>query len=52
MTARVPLAGLSGYANDLRAISQRTRRVPTAFAAFEPVRRGAAPGTDTGGPVN
>jgi elongation factor G len=44
MTARVPLAGLSGYANDLRAISRGKAAYTTAFAAFEPVRRGPAAG--------
>lgn len=48
VTARVPLAGLSGYANDLRAISRGRAAYTTAFAAFEPVRRGPAPGAGSG----
>ncbi len=44
VTARVPLAGLSGYANDLRAISRGRAAYTTAFAAFEPVRRGPPAG--------
>lgn len=53
VTARVPLAGLSGYAADLRAISRGRAAHHTTFAAYEPVRRGPArPPADGSGSVN
>ncbi len=39
VTAHVPLAGLSGYANDLRAISRGRAAHRTRLAGFEPLRR-------------
>jgi elongation factor G len=48
VTALVPLAGLSGYANDLRAITRGRAAYHSAFAAYEPVRRGPAPASGTG----
>lgn len=52
LTARVPLAGLSGYANDLRAISRGRAAHRTTFAAYEPARRGPAPPAAGSGSVN